>query len=96
MDLLGQAMMLPVQTPPDTPDWNAQLTHLRQELAALRVDVSRIATALGAALESNSRLQGQLTAAETARADLLAQTAQVIEMLHLARVELRTVADSNR
>jgi len=58
-----------------------ELTGLRQGLEALTQRLDRLA-------DDNARLQARLDDSETARADLLAQTERLIELLAESRREL--------
>ena len=69
----------------------AALARIAAELTSLRQSVEGMAQQLGQLVATNAALQARLEHSERARADLVAQTEHIVEILADARRELRTL-----
>lgn len=70
-------------------DWIAPLQQMAGELAAIRAQLAAMNEAQRQLNDRNLLLQSKLEHSERARAELLAQTGRILELLGEARQELR-------
>ena len=69
----------------------AALTRFADELAALRASLDTMNQRLAALTDENARLRHRLEQSEAARADLVAQTEHIVELLADSRREVRAL-----
>ncbi len=79
-----EGIVAPVSSPSPDPATHAALTRLADEIAGVR-------KALAELTAENASLRRRLEQSETARADLVAQTEHIVELLADSRREIRAL-----
>jgi septal ring factor EnvC (AmiA/AmiB activator) len=87
----GEGIVAPVSSLPSDAAAAAALTRFADELAALRASLDTMNQRLAALTDENARLRHRLEQSEAARADLVAQTEHIVELLADSRRELRAL-----